>query len=71
VEEKAEKSTIAEIQLDVLDLAGTSWGLANSILTSTLNRNPTLKANLLIQRFSDAVHELSDLLVSRGWYGPF
>ncbi len=69
--EKAERRRIAETQLDVLDLAGTFWGLANSVLASALNRNPTLRGNLLIQRFSDTVQELSDSLLRSGWHGPF
>jgi hypothetical protein len=61
---------LADTELDLLELAGTYWGLANSMVTTILLRNPTLKGNLLITRFSQTVSELFDAVVQRGWQGP-
>ncbi len=69
--EGGEHRELADTQLSALELGGVSWMLANSILEGISQRNPRLKGNPLIQGFSSSVRELSDLLLQRGWQGPF
>lgn len=68
--ERGEREIISEIELPLSDLAGACWSLADSVLSGVVQYNPLLKGNLSIQRFSETVHDLLELLLQRGWRGP-
>ena len=67
--EKAESVTVAETRLALVDLGGTCWSLANSVLAGIVQHNPVLKGNLTIRRFSESLNELSRSLSESGWRG--